>query len=754
MWLVQLPAMMSETELEHLNHLVQGTTQARMVRELCEAIEVLTATTPLIMVLEDLQWSDVSTLELLATLAQRPEFARVLILGTYRPAEAVLHAPVLRDVVQELRTRNQCDELAIELLTKAEVSSYVTGRLGSAGSESLVDYLFKRSGGNPLFLANLLAHLVQHDVVDHHHGQWVYAADKADVLEDVPEGLRSMILHRLEKQSEANRHMLDAASVAGATFSTASVAAGLAQSHNEVELACESLALQGDFLEGIGVETWSDGTLSGLYRFRHALYQQVLYEQIGEVRRVHLHRRIGERLEVGYGQRFHQIAAALAFHCEQGRNVPHAVCYRELAGEQALSRHAYREAEEHLRRALEGLERLPDTPQRRHQELDLLMALGPVLIATQGYAVPEVEQLYTRAQALCHQIGETASTFPVLWNLCSFYLVRAELQQARILAEQLFEMTQITPDVELHLMAHDAMAQVCFWQGELPAAHGHAEHVVTRYDHQQHQHFAPLYGQEDPGVACGSYDAWILWLRGYPDRALARMQETMALADALGNPHSLAFAMVFATFLYQSCRDVPATRKQAGALVTLATEQGFPHWIGLGALFQGWTLAMQGDAAGGLSQVEDGLNAWRATGSVLSVAYFLTLLAETHDALGQLDAARLCVSEAQTLVNHHGERFWEAELYRFDGALRLVSEDDWLQGAEAESCFRQALEVARAQQAKSLELRTAVSLSRLWQRQGKHDDARQLLGEVYGWFTEGFDTPDLQEANALLEALG
>ena len=262
-----------------------------------------------------------------------------------------------------------------------------------------------------------------------------------------------------------------------------------------------------------------------------------------------------------------------------------------------------------------------------------------------------------------------------------------------------------------------------------------------------------LYGQEDPGVACQCHDAMLLWLQGYPEQAKACMEEALQIAAELGNPHSFALAMAFATYLHQFSRDVPACLMEAEGLVTLATEEGFPHWVALSTVLQGWCLAQQSHGEG-LAELEYGLNAWRKTGARLGVTYFLALEAEAHEALGQFDDARVCVAEAHTLVHRTGQRWWLPELSRLEGGLLLVPDGNRQQEDEAEACFHHAIEVAREQEAKMLELRAAVSLSRLWQRQGKGDDAEALLGEISHWFTEGFTTADLQEANALLKELG
>ena len=284
----------------------------------------------------------------------------------------------------------------------------------------------------------------------------------------------------------------------------------------------------------------------------------------------------------------------------------------------------------------------------------------------------------------------------------------------------------------------------------LPAARTHLEEGIAHYTPDQRRAPAFRTGQ-DPGVACRAFVALTLWLLGYPEQALARVHEARTLAHELAHAYSLAFARCWVATVSQFCRDVPAVHEPAEAAVTLATEQGFPLWITHGTSVRGWALALQGQGEEGIAQVLQGIAAWRATGAVLLVPYFYTLLADVCGHRGHTADGLQALAEAYTLIEQHEERWWEAEVCRLRGVLLLRQAAP--QPEEAEACFQRALEVARRQQAKSLELRAAMSLARLWQRQGKRDEARVLLAPVYGWFTEGFDTADLQEARALLEEL-
>jgi predicted ATPase len=368
---------------------------------------------------------------------------------------------------------------------------------------------------------------------------------------------------------------------------------------------------------------------------------------------------------------------------------------------------------------------------------------------TKGYAFPDVEEAYGRARELCQQVGDTPQLFPVLWGLWHFYIVRGKLQTAQELAAQLLSLAQRLHDPALLLEAHYAFGMSLFWRGELASAHAHFAQGIALYHPQQHRPHAFRFGQ-DPGMACLSAMAWIRQLLGYPDEALTRSQEAITLAQQQAHPFSLAFACTWAAFLYQLRRDAPAAQARAEAAIALATEQEFPFWRAIGAILRGWAHAAQDQTEGGIPQMYQGIAAIRAMGEELGRAYFLGLLAEALAHMRQAEEGLTILDEALAAVERTGARAQEAELYRLKGVLLLLSADH---EAEAEACFRQALVIAHHQQAKSLELRAAMSLARQWQGQGKHAEARQLLAPIYAWFTEGFDTADLCEAKGLLEAL-
>jgi predicted ATPase len=394
---------------------------------------------------------------------------------------------------------------------------------------------------------------------------------------------------------------------------------------------------------------------------------------------------------------------------------------------------------------------LHETPVRTQHELELQLTLGPALMATKGNAAPEVEQTYARAVALCAQVGETPQLFPALWGLQRFCQNLGGLPTARELGEQLLHLAQRAAVSTDLLVAHYALGYTLFQLGDYGAAQRHFTQGIALTDPTQERVQAVRYGVAS-GVSCLALAANTLWCLGYPTQAMWRSQETLALAQELAHPFSLVQAHYWAAFLHQRCREAPAVQAQADTLLTLATAQGFPLYVGFGTCWRGWALAVQGQGEAGMPHLHQGLVAVLATGNMLSRPFCLVLLAEAMGHAGQVDEGLRLLAEALTAFDASGRGDLLAEAYRLQGELLLRQPVP--DAAQAEACFQQALAVARRQQARAWELRAAVSLSHLWQQQGKRVEAYDLLAPLYGWFTEGFDTADLQDAKALLEELG
>src|SRR6267142_5385066 len=421
-----------------------------------------------------------------------------------------------------------------------------------------------------------------------------------------------------------------------------------------------------------------------------------------------------------------------------------------LAAQRAGERSAHLEAIIHLRQGLQLLQTLPETSERRQQEADIHITVGASLLATKGPAAPEVEQTYSRDRQLCEHLDDPHQRFPVLRGLWNHYLVRAELQTAHTLGAQLLTLAQQVQDSAMRVAAHRALGVTLYHLGAVASAQTHFAQGIALYDSQQHRVYTFLYGQ-DSGVFCHSYAAWTLWYLGYPAQGLVRSHEAVTLAQQIAHPFSLSFALSLAAGFHQLRREGHTAQEYAEAAIRLTTEQGFPHWRAFSVILRGWALAQQEQAREGVEQISQGSSAYRATGAEIWRPYLLALLAEVHGTLGEPEEGLTLLTEALTLVDTTGQRWYEPEQYRLKGELLLQQSSD--NQAEAEACFHHALEIAQNQQAKSLELRAATSLATLWQQQGKRQEAHALLAPVYHWFTEGFDTADLKDAKALLDEL-
>lgn len=749
-WLVHLPALVSAEVYENLQRQAGSTTRERMLRELAEAVEVLTAEQPLVLVLEDLHWSDGATLDWLAWVAQRREMARLLVIGTYRPVDAMVWEHRVHAVAQDLRLHGQATTVVMSPWSTAGVALYLTQRFGThALPAGLVDVLHQRTDGNPLFLVTVMDDLLRQSVVRQTPQGWTLEGGLETARQGVPENLRRLIDRQFTQLSPGEQAVLEAASVVGAECSAALLAAALGETVDTVEAQCEALARRGQFVGTRGIDEWPDGTVAARYGFLHTLYQEMLYTQVPANRQLRWHRQIGMRLEAAYGPQAREVAAELAEHFRRGRDSGRAVRYLQYAGENAQQRSAHQEAINHFSTALELLATLPETPERAQQELTLHLARGPALAITRGDATPEVEREYLRAQTLCQQLGESPESLLVLHGLWTIYNARLQIRQARDLGEQYLALAQQRRDQGALVEAHRTLGTSLFYLGEFLLARQHFEHGVTHY-YQQREHFHGVRRGEDPGVACLAFLVSTLGFLGYPEQARQRAEEARQLAEELAHPYSLAFARYRASLYALFCRQAPTAQVLAEEVLAVATPHGFPFYTALGTAVRGGALVRQGQGEAGLALLRQGLQGLYTTGTQ-PAPHWLVWQAELYAYVGQPTAGLRLLDEASVQADTTGNYHALAERHRLHGecVLALSTSRD----AEAEDWFYEALAVARRQQARALELRAAMSLSRLWQRQGKRAAAAALLAPVYDWFTEGFDTPDLQEAKVLLSAL-
>jgi TOMM system kinase/cyclase fusion protein len=691
----------------------------------------LAAEQPVLFIVEDVHWIDPSTLEFLTLLIDQGPTARMLTLLTCRPE---FHAP--------WGFRAHLTPLTLTRLPRPQAAQMIVRVAGGkALPAEVVQQIVAKTDGVPLFVEELTKMVLESGLLREREELYELMAPLPPLA--IPATLHDSLMARLDRLATV-KDVAQLGATIGRTF-----AYELLQAVSPLDEA----TLQHGLRQLVEAELVYQRGMSpqATYMFKHALIQDAAYQSLLRSTRQQYHQRIAQVLATQFPEIAETQPELLAQHYTEAGLIAEAVPYWQRAGQRAIERSAHMEAISHLSKGLEVLQTLPDTPERTQQELALQTTLGLSLVATKGYAAPEVAQAYTRARELCRQVGETPQLFPVLWGLVYFYNLRAEFHTARELAEQCLTLAQRAQDPTLLLQAHFLLGSTSLHRGELVPARGPLEQAIALYNPQEHRSQVLRYGQE-PGVISQAYIGRPLWLLGYPDQALRRSHAAVILAQELAHPFSLAFAVNWAATVRQFRREVHATQERAEALIALSTEQGFALWVAFGTALRGWALSQQGQCEEGIAQMHRGLAAWQATGAEVDRPYFLVLLAEAYGKVGQIEAGLVLLTEASAVVDK-GERYWEAELYRLKGELLLAQAGPRRKWTEAETCFHQALEVTRRQQAKSLELRAAMSLSRLWQQRGKREEARQMLAEIYGWFAEGFDTADLKEAKALLEEL-
>ncbi|HEV8371236.1 MAG TPA: AAA family ATPase [Pyrinomonadaceae bacterium] len=768
MWLLQMPSLVSASDRELLSREVSGATRERMLREMGDALEALTVDQPLVLILEDLHWSDYSTLDLISYLARQRQNAHLMLIGTYRTVELIVSGHPLNAVKQELLAKQQCEELPLEYLSQEAVAKYLSVRFPSNRfATGLGGLIHQRTDGNSLFMVNAVDYLVAEGSIIKNEERWELVERIENVEVGVPDSIRQMIEKQIDNLDAEEQRTLEVASVAGSEFSTLAVVAGLGEDRATVEARCDGLARRRHFIQDCGFQELPNGEAVTRYGFIHALYQDVLYEQVPVSRRVQLHWLMGERGEEVYGERAREIAAELAMHFERGRDYKRAAKYLQQAADNAIRRFAYRDAVGLARRGLELLWKLPDTTDRAEQELCLQLTLGMPLIATEGYAAPEVGNVYGKARELLHQLGETPDISEVLWGLWAFHALRAELRRAREIAEEFLRLAGHLPYPGLAMRSHIMIAVTLAHMGEFAVAMDHAKKALALYDPERHRDDAFYYSQ-NPGVGALCFAAWTLWFLGQADQALERMHEALTLARDLSEPHGLAHAHYFAAVLHQLRREPRLSQEFAEAAIAVSSEHGLVLYRAHATITRGWALNQQGQREDAIEQMREGLAAHEATGTGVMRPHFLSLLAEALDRAGKAGEGLRVVEEALDMVHRTGERYYEAELYRLKGELLLkqsrgrapsqtatgvkaLVEAESSAAPQAEACFHQSIKIAQGQKAKAWELRAVMSLARLHLNTTKQ--ARSLLAEIYDSFTEGFDTVDLGEAKALLDEL-
>jgi TOMM system kinase/cyclase fusion protein len=689
---------------------------------------------PVLMIVEDLHWVDPSTLELLDLLIDQTPTLRLFMGLTCRPT--FRHPWGLRTHLTPLMLNRLARDQVAQMV--ARVAS------GKRLPSEVVHHIVAQTDGVPLFIEELTKTILESGLVQETNGHYELTGPLSAVA--IPTTLQDSLMARLDRLGTA-KGIAQWGATLGRQFSYAILQA--VSQREEVMLQRElGRLIEAELLYQRGVVP------QATYLFKHALIQEAAYQSLLRSTRQYYHQRAARVLTEQFPETAETHPELIAHHYTEAACNEQAVPYWQCAGQRAIARSAHVEAVAHLTRGLDVLMTLPETRERARHELALRLAHGTSLSVTKGWPAPEVGKAYSRAQHLCQQVGETSQLFPVLWGLWHFHFVGGEPQIARELGEQLLTLAQQHQEPGYFLAAHFMLGGALTALGALAPALTHWEQTFALYDPQQHHALTSLFGA-DPGVFSLAFASHALWLRGYPDQARMRSRQALELAQDLSHPFSRALAHCYAAMLHQFRREPRLVQQQAEAAMTLCTEQGFTYYLAWATLLRGWALTVQSTERANedaLAQLRQGFADLLATGAGIRETYYRALLAEVAGSGGKSQAGHQLLAEACAAVQRTEERYWEAELYRLQGEWR-GQEAERPQQESAEATFLRALEVARGQHSKSLELRAAMGLGRLWQEQGKRDDARTLLLPVYHWFTEGFDTADLQEAKALLDAL-
>ena len=660
--------------------------------------------------------------------------------GTYRPADALAGGAPIGDLGAELRLRGLATELRLGELGPGAVAAVLgRGLPGADVPEELARLVHRRTDGVPLFVVQLLQAWTDAGELRPADGRWELTPGPDGGRQEVPDDLRRLLELQLERLDADDLAMLETAAVSGIEFAAATAASGGAGTLEAVEGRCAALARHGRFLRATGPVAWPDGTVSAGFRFAHDLHRTVLYERIPAGRRARLHIAVADRLERGYGPAAATHAAELAGHLLAGYDHARAAPHLQAAATQAMGRSAPREAIQYLESLLDALTRLPEGPERDEAELLAQMTLGPALTATRGFASPEVEAAYTRAHELCVALDRPHELVLVLHGLAAVAEFRARYHRSEALLTRILALG--TSDLALE--AHELLACSTFHQGAAARSFGYAMRGLALYDEgADHTYLAP-YG-EHPAVSCHYWAALALWFLGRPDTALEHAEQARELATT--HPYSLASAEVQLAYLHQYRGEAEAALAWAGRALATASGHGFPIRAVQAAILGGWALAMTSADSGGVEQLRSGLAGYLATGAELDHPYYLGLLADALATTTGPSEGLVVVEEAIRLVGTERPFYYLPELHRIRGDL-LAREG---RADQAAAAYARAIELAAGHGTRSAELRAALHRCRVQDRSPTEAD-RAHLRQLYDQFEEGFGTPDLVAAKALLE---
>jgi predicted ATPase len=695
-----------------------------------EWLHTRAARRPVLFVLEDLHWVDASTLEFLAQFLAECQYDRILLVLTFRPE---FQAP-WPAVAHQSR-------LSLNRLTRRQAGELMRQKTGAAVSDALLEQVYDRTSGVPLFVEEF-TRMVQESGALGQSGD-DQTRTQALLARTIPATLQDLIMARLDRL-DGDREMVQLASALGREFSYELLAA---------VAAVEEPTLQAELAKLVKAEVlYPKGRPPRCqYTFKHALIEDAAYNSLVKARRQHFHRRIAEVLEARFPQTVETQPELLAHHFTEAGQADRGVGYWLKAGRRSRARSADSEAIGHLTRGLAVLETLEESRERDGRELEFLTTLGPGYIAARGYAAPEVGPVLGRAGELCRRTGDNLQLLGIMLGTWEWHIVRGDLPLCVDMAAEGMALAERLNDPGVWMEALFMPGVTMFYRGDFAGARACYEKAIASYDDRERTRGWAVYTGHNAGVTHRCYLALALWHLGYADQAFRVDRETLGLARSIGHAFSLGHAVDFSACLHQFCRNGAGAQAAGDEETAIATEQGFPLWHALGTLHSGAGMLLQGRRELALPLLLKGLSAFRATGAGVRVPYYLGMLGDAYTQAGRFEDAHRAFDEALAVAERNDDRFQEAELHRLRGELLLAQSPDQATGAEG--CFRQALATAVRQQSKAWELRAATSLARLCQRQGRRDEARAALAAVYGTFTEGFTTPDLVDARALLDSM-
>jgi predicted ATPase len=686
---------------------------------------------PVLQVGEDLHWADPTTLELIGLYIEQSPTVAMLNVFTYRP-----------EFVPNWSMRSHMTPITLNRLERPEAEALIHHQAGAKEIPgAVVEHIVAKADGVPLYVEELTKTILESDYIHEEAERFTLKGPLSEL--PIPTTLQDSLMARLDR-FPAVREVAQLGAVLGREFAYRMLCALAPHEEAVVQSGLRQL-VQDELLYQRGRPPRSR------YIFKHALIQDAAYQSLLKRTRQQCHERIVTLLEENFPETVEAHPELLAHHCTEAGAVEPAVAYWRRAGERAREQSANLEAIAHFSKGIAVLSELSDDRARARQELPLQVALGHASIVAKGHGAPEALAALGRARSLCDQLDDASELLPTLFGLWRFSVAAQPLKETLDFAMQLRRLAEEQRDTEPHVIAHYALGYTALCMGKLRDARANVDEGIARYlpDHRRAEIYRTA---QDPGVACRGYSAMTEWLLGFPERAQERLRASVALAEELADPYSLAYALGFTGgIVSEMCGNDDQNRLLVERALEVAEARGYPIWIVYARILKNSARFKNQPSDAALNELQKSVASVPDLGVCINTPYFMTLLAKALQQAGRIDAGLRVLEDARRSIDARDERWWEPEVHRLHGVLLL--HDGTHHVGEAGQLFQQALDIARAQEGKSLELRAATSLARLWQRQGRQDEARHVLETCYDWFSKGFDMADLVEAKTFLNEL-